>query len=322
MQVLSWQRKRMTGRSQTRRTPAGRPAPRFRPRLEVLERRDVLSTLTVTNNLDGPAGSVRAEVAAAQPGDTIVFAPSLDGQTITLAGQLEINKNLTIQGPGAGLLAISGNDAAFGALVNSRLFQVDANVRVTLTGLTLEDGGGLAYPLYNNTGYSDQTWDGYGGAILNFGILTVSGCTLSDNSVGSDGIGPVYHGGAIYNAGTLTVSNSTLSGNYAGDPYVVPQGASFGGGIDNVGTLTVSNSTLSGNSATYGGGIRNTGTVTVNSSTVTGNSAQYGGGIYNDGTLAIDYSTVLKNTATSKGGDLYNLGTYTAVGSKIGHIAK
>jgi hypothetical protein len=43
MQLLSWLRKRMTARPQTRRTPAGRPAPRFRPWLEALEGRDVPS---------------------------------------------------------------------------------------------------------------------------------------------------------------------------------------------------------------------------------------------------------------------------------------
>src|SRR6516162_7983954 len=77
-----------------------------RPRLEMLEERRVLSTLTVTNNLDGgfTGNTLRDEIAAAQPGDTIVFDPSLKGQTITLgASQLEISKNLTIQGPGANL---------------------------------------------------------------------------------------------------------------------------------------------------------------------------------------------------------------------------
>src|SRR5437762_10863248 len=111
MQLLSWLSKRITGRPQTRSTPAHRPAPRFRPQLETLEARDVPSTLTVLNNLDSGAGSLRAEIAAANSKDTIVFAPSLDGQTIALtSGELAITKSLTIQGPGAGLLAISGGN--------------------------------------------------------------------------------------------------------------------------------------------------------------------------------------------------------------------
>ena len=73
----------------------------FRPRLEGLEDRTVLSTLTVTNALDSGAGSLRAAIKAASSGDTIVFASSLNGQTITLtSGELAISKSLDIEGPG------------------------------------------------------------------------------------------------------------------------------------------------------------------------------------------------------------------------------
>src|SRR5262249_34341927 len=89
-----------------RHAPARRswPAP-FRPRLEGLEERWVPSTLTVTNALDtGVAGdgSLRGEIAAAQSGDVINFAPGLAGQTITLTnGELAITRSLDIEGPGA-----------------------------------------------------------------------------------------------------------------------------------------------------------------------------------------------------------------------------
>src|SRR5437773_8903835 len=99
-----------------RRTPAARPT--FRPTLQALEDRWVPSTLTVLNNLDSGTGSLRAAIAAAHPSDTIVFAPSLNGQTITLtSGELFIKNGLTIAGPGAGNLTISGNFA-------SRVFEV------------------------------------------------------------------------------------------------------------------------------------------------------------------------------------------------------
>src|SRR6266849_2354323 len=86
-------------------------ANRFMPRLENLEDRTVPSTLTVLNNLDSGAGSLRDTIGHAKNGDKIVFAASLNGQTIGLTSdELAIKTSLDIEGPGAGLLAVSGSD--------------------------------------------------------------------------------------------------------------------------------------------------------------------------------------------------------------------
>src|SRR5215468_1118209 len=72
----------------------------FLPRLDVVEDRTAPSTLTVTNLTDTGVtgdGSLRGEIAAAAPGDTIDFAPSLSG-TINLGSDLTIDRDLTIQG--------------------------------------------------------------------------------------------------------------------------------------------------------------------------------------------------------------------------------
>src|SRR4051794_3432793 len=75
---------------------------RFQPGLDPMEDRTLLSTLTVTNNHDSGTGSLRAAIAAAASGDTIDFAPSLDGRTIRLtSGELAISTSLDIEGPGA-----------------------------------------------------------------------------------------------------------------------------------------------------------------------------------------------------------------------------
>src|SRR5262249_12613969 len=72
----------------------------FRPRLEALEGRDLPSTLTVVNLSDSGPGSLRAEIAAAQNGDTVAFDPSLKAQAIFLtSGELVIDKSLDIEGP-------------------------------------------------------------------------------------------------------------------------------------------------------------------------------------------------------------------------------
>src|SRR5262249_37845014 len=101
--------------------------------LEPLEDRTLPSTLTVTNLLDSGDGSLRAEIAAAASGDTIVFDPSLKGTITLTSGELAVATNLTIQGPGAGTLTVSGNNAQRG-------FHVLPNANVTISGLTIANG--------------------------------------------------------------------------------------------------------------------------------------------------------------------------------------
>jgi hypothetical protein len=252
----------------------------------------VPSTLTVTSAADTGPGTLRAEIAAAHSGDTIVFAPSLNNPTITLtSGQLLITQSLTIDGPG---VTISGNSA-------SRVFEVDAKQsgtgsKVTLSGLTITSG--VAH-------------DGMGGgAIENRSELTVNNCTLTGNSA------PGLRGGAIVNLGrSMTVSGCTLSGNSAArggaihtpnagatviDCTISGNTAAQGGGISNgVGGLTVDHCIISGNVATtWGGGIDTGpyGPVTVKDhSTITGNTAplHYGADVYNQSVLYLDSTSTI-----------------------------
>jgi predicted outer membrane repeat protein len=254
----------------------------FRPQLEALEDRWMPSILTVTNNLDdSSAGSLRAEIAAAQNNDTIVFAPNLDGQTIGLtAGVLDINKSLTIQGPGAGQLTISAN-------YTSQVLKVEATEQVSLSGLTISHG----------------STTGLGGGIDNYGNLIISACMLSNNVANGDG-------GGIYNefGATLTVTNSTVSGNTAD---------SQGGGIYSYGKLTITGSAVEQNNAINGGGIWNGDSATISSSTVSGNLAYggdsngYGGGIYNADSMSLIASTVTGNNSDGRGAGIYDQGWLT-----------
>jgi hypothetical protein len=346
MSFFSWLRSSTSKRIPRNRTRRRLTTAPFRPRLEALEGRDVPSaTLHVTSPQDdGGPGTLRNTIDGAQSGDTIVFDfdSSLGAQTITLdeEAELQITKNLTIQGPGASLLTISG-----GSDFGSRLFEIDgAATTVSLSGLSLVGGIGVPYaPRITNGGVLNEGYDPAGGAIWNGGVLTVSGCTLAYNSTEETaywGPSTVFYGGAIYNAGTLTVSGSTLSNNTAGASY--PQWRDnnticYGGAIYNAGTLTVSGSTLSNNMAgdryhmgpaalsCYGGAIYNAGTLTVSGSTLSNNTAGdpygdtgIGGAIYSGykATATVTASTLSANSASS-GGGVYNNGTLTVSGSTV-----
>jgi predicted outer membrane repeat protein len=242
----------------------------------VLDGRDVptrvtASTWTVTNNLDSGAGSLRAEIAAANPGDAIVFAPGL-GPTIQLTSdELFINKSLTIQGPGAGLLAISGGNAW-------RVFEVrGAGTNVTLSGLTITQGSANAL---------NSNYGGDGGGITNDNgsTLTISGCTVSGNRAYSAG-------GGVYNFGaTLQVINSTLSGNTVQDPISGAGGAVYSVIGGSAYQVSLTGCTLSNNSAAAAGGAIydvNT-TMAVSGCTLSANSAGVeGSAIYGNGTMTL-----------------------------------
>jgi hypothetical protein len=280
---------------------------RIFPRLETLEDRTVPSTLMVTNNLDSGAGSLRDAIGHAKDGDTIVFASALAGQTITLTSdELAIKKSVEIEGPGASLLAISGNDTF-------RVFDVSQGLTVAIAGLTVTHGLGTG-DLNDNSqggGGGGGLLDGgstvnlandvfsynraeHGGAITNVAgsVLTARNCSfLANRAVGT--IGDAYvEGGAIWDTdhngvgATDTLIGCTFIGNQAlgqgGDSLSGGRGALGvvnGGAIHTGGQsfLTVKNSTFIGNQAIAGSGAdasKATGVYVVDTAT--------GGAIAND----------------------------------------
>jgi hypothetical protein len=135
-------------------------------------------------------GSLRYAITNAANGDTITFGTGVTG-TINLTGALpDLTHSVSIQGPGANSLTVRRNIGG-----NYRILTVAAGATVSISGLTISNG----YP----TGGVD------GGGILNSGMLTVSTCTITGNTVDSSG-------GGIANYGTLLVSSSTITANNGG----------------------------------------------------------------------------------------------------------
>ncbi len=230
--------------------------------------------------------------------DTITFAPSVAGQTITLTlGELAFTDTTgatTVSGSADSPVTVSGNDA-------SRVFKVMAGAAATLSDLVATRG------MANS-----------GAAIANYGSLTLVRSTVSRSNAPDDGSAFFNYGdavvldstirnnqgGGIINSGIMSIRGSTINANAA---------AVNSGGVFNGGSLVLSNSTISGNTANgAGGGIFNAGALTATNVTITANHARNndagtasGGGVWNN----TGATTVLRNTLVA--GNFVGSGTAT-----------
>lgn len=243
------------------------------------------STVVTTNDdtLDDTDGviSLREAFLYANPGDTITFAESMKGKTITLNGaELWNEKGVSINAAGVGVtidaggksrvMYISGGDQTSVTLTN-----------ITVTGGKAGDGGGIFCSAVN---------------------LTLDNCSLMDNEAKTgDG------GGIDLENGKLILINSSILHNSAYE---------YGGGVFIAhGELSVTNSKISANTASSGGGVYGLDSAlkfTKNTS-VDGNTGSNGGGIYvrsKDGNARLELDgncTITKNTTTyGDGGGIYS----------------
>ena len=247
------------------------------------------TTLTVTTTSDLPGAdcsatcSLRQAVNAANTiGGTTSITFAVNGTFLLTMGELVVDgtrhQTLTVSGNGPTSTTIDGGS-------KSRLIDIGVGASVDVDGITLRGG---------NAGPGD------GGAILNAGVLTVSGSNVSGNVAGT-------RGGGIRNApsSTLAITNSTITNNRAG---VIGGGIASGGDS----TLSVQDSTISANSADGaggGGGIGNQGQARIENSAITGNTASdHGGGIAigaalnsQPGLVTLSHSLVSSNTVTGSG---------------------
>jgi len=300
----------------------------------------------VTSTADSGPGSFRQAIADACRGSKITFA--VTGDIILTSGELDIDQDLTIHGPGAGRLTISGNNTALHVF---NIGNVTPAIDVTLSGLKISggnadmsgvelNGGGI---LNNATGtltltgckISGNRASGRGGGLWNgSGTITITNSTISKNTTGRFGGGVLNDdgaqititdtvmsgnlamfdgGGAVCNFGTATIAGCTISRNNAGNS---------GGGIfsNSAGVLNVSDTTISDNDTTFGGGIIiDAGTANVANCAIFGNSASEAGGVFSSGTLNVTNTTITGNSATNfpTGGLLNFSGTTTITNCTI-----
>jgi hypothetical protein len=316
--------------STSRRRPTRRRSSASRGCLKALEGRCLMSTFSVSNVLDSGPGSLREAITAANsaPGaDLITFTPAVRNGTIVLTGgQLSITDDLTIDGPGATRLTISGNAASRVFSISGSTTDVEITRLKIANGRAVAQGGGILNAgslTLSHAVLSDNqvagipganlgaVVDAFGGGIFNSGTLTVSYSSFVDNlSIGADGtsstIGSSALGGAIFSNGTpstpaaANVSQSTFVDNRAigGSAGVGASRAGIGGAISNAtGTFTVSHSLFHDNQAV--GGIDNgvLGGFGAGSGGAIGNVARFGNSI-----LTVSRSTFTNNRAVGGAG--------------------
>ncbi|MGJ5634576.1 PEP-CTERM sorting domain-containing protein [Nostoc sp. CALU 1950] len=193
------------------------------------------ATLTVNNLNDSGVGSLRDTINIATSNDVVEFLLGSNPSTITLtSGALAIAQNLTINGPGANLLTISGNN-------QFPVFDINA-ADVTLSGLAI--AGNI---------------NAYNSSSVTFTNSTVSGDNVKiDNSTGNvTFINSTINGnnGQI-NANELTFINDS-------NVTVTPNGGNSGT-IGSAGNLLVEGgSIIIDNSGEMNAGSNNGGNITI-----------------------------------------------------------
>ena len=122
---------------------------------------------TVTSTADSGPNTLRQCIADAPAGGLIDFDLTYPATITLTSAQLTIDKDLTIDGPGAENVAVSGNDAY-------RVIYIDTGYAVSIDGLTIRDG------------YIDSVEGGAG--IAAGGPLTITHCIIQSNSADFTGL--------------------------------------------------------------------------------------------------------------------------------------
>jgi uncharacterized repeat protein (TIGR01451 family) len=279
-------------------------------------------TITVTTNADvvdntsdctppgTPGCSLREAIIVANgngaPGDVIVFAPSLDGATITLDPLLgglwignEANTTINATSLATGI-TINANGIAFPLTLNSNTIVIQGPITITgavgaavvlnpgadgssLVGITvsLNTGVGISIGNVNNVVLDGVTVDNNSVGGITAWNSSASGIQIKNNCIVRDNLGT----GIYINASGTFISGCTVENNGSGGISVDSGG---------VGT-TVSSTTIQNN--TGGSGIYSKAQITVTGSTIIWNNP---GGISLD--VGADNSLIAASTISNNQG--------------------
>jgi hypothetical protein len=340
MSLFSWLRSRPSTKSRRWDGFQIRPtAPRFRPRLEALEDRELPSTYYAAT-----ASDLIADINAANKtggANTIVLtAPTTSPYVLaSVNNSTDGNTVLPVIAKGDTLTIQTGNgSASYGDTIDAskagRLFDVAQGASLTLANVTLQNGfvpwvpgataaGGAIYNHgtlvlsqvmdQNNTAGSGYPYNAYGGGIWSNGSLTVeNSCVFQGNS--ANGYRDAYGGAICIVGGTADITSSTF-GNFTpsewNSAYTPMGGKAYGGAVYvSGGTVTMSGDTVGLYSAAAGFS-------PTNNAQWTGQGTGYGGGLcVTGGTLILSNDSITGN-GVGAGGTGYGGGIYVSSPGKL-----
>lgn len=183
------------------------------------------------------------------PAGTYVLTRLGADEDLASLGDLDLLQEVDIEGAGAGLTVVDGNNS-------DRVFDVAFGVAASLSGMTIRNG--RVQPPVSPIG---------GGIVVRTNAsLDLIECVVEGNRAN--------HGGGLntFPGSMVSIVDSLLRGNRAEDPT---HALADGGAIFNHGDIDIEGSTLSGNSADRNGGAVDSanGTLSLRNSTVSGNRA-------------------------------------------------
>ncbi|NMC54009.1 MAG: hypothetical protein GYA48_10285, partial [Chloroflexi bacterium] len=250
------------------------------------------ATLTVTSTANSGAGTLRQAIADAADGDTISFSLTTPA-TITLTSQIEITKEVTLNGPGAANLTISGGET-------TRIFSVTAG-KLRLNNLTIANG---KIQGSNAAGQTPGSVSGLGGAVYiasGAGVTATNVVFNNNQASGGNGGNSVSDGGFYNGAGGGAGGASGVSAQYGGggEGSGSAQGGTggFGGGGGG------SSGTAAGGVAGFGGGNGGSG-YKENGFSAGGGGGALGGAVFiaEGGALGLKNVTLTNNSVTGGAG--------------------
>lgn len=280
-----------------------------------------VNTLADTSggNCSGGTCSLRDAISLSADGDRIEFAVT---GTITLTSAITSDKSLTIAGPGADKLTLSGNNTT-----RVFFFTGDSTKTVSLSGMTIANGyysavttnniHTAAHLILDHMVFRDNTGTSHGNAVTTQGNLTITDSVFDSNTGTS-------YGGAVSSVfGDVTISGSTFRSNGSSEQ---DGGALSIEGVTGAITLTIQQCTFTGNSAYRLGGaiyldkyVNAEITASQFRANTTVQSSGYpsadGGAIYTEGQLTINQSAFFNNYSAGAGGAIATLSELTVLNS-------